>query len=319
MTDLIKQIVRETIENKMCAWQKKPDGYYHEEIYADYRDKMEDSTLKEIMKSEDPEQTFYEKMFEWYQDAEWEIERNLLEAVVASIETAAPTETYDEDEIKDEIREIVSIDYPYEHFLKQEFCVNIFVDTGDGNYDYVLNCVYPHYNGRYGETINDRASIVWLARQQGYTKTELNKALREGDIKDPHGFLESMRQEVINHGSHMAILTFLARMTLEEIFELNELLKLQDRNGKKYAAEERPYCGYILIDKKAECGLHDPWGGGGSILELQLEKDVRLPIRFIRSATVDGGDGHSIRNVYGTDSSIYREDVVKKIHAPKKV
>ena len=319
MTDLIKQIVRETIENKMCAWQKKPDGYYHEEIYADYRDEMEDSTLKEIMKSEDPEQTFYEKMFEWYQDAEWEIERNLLEAVVASIETAAPTETYDEDEIKDEIREIVSIDYPYEHFLKQEFCVNIFVDTGDGNYDYVLNCVYPHYNGRYGETINDRASIVWLTRQQGYTKTELNKALREGDIKDPHGFLESMRQEVINHGSHMAILTFLAQMTLEEIFELNELLKLQDRNGHFYDAEKRPYCGYILIDKKAECGLYDPWGGGGSILELQLEKDVRLPIRFIRSATVDGGDGCSIRNVYGTDSSIYREDVVKKIHAPKKV
>ena len=319
MTDLIKQIVRETIENKMCAWQKKPDGYYHEEIYADYRDEMDDSTLKEIMASEDPEQTFYEKMFEWYQDAEWEIERNLLETVVASIEAAALTETYDEDEIKDEIRELVSIDYPYEHFLKQEFCVNIFVDTGDGNYDYVLNCVYPHYNGRCGETINDRASIVWLARQQGYTKTELNKALREGDIKDPKGFLESMRQEVINHGSHMGILTFLARMTLEEIFELNELMKLQDRNGKKYAAEERPYCGYILIDKKAECGLYDPWGGGGSILELQLEKDVRLPIRFIRSATVDGGDGCSIRNVYGTDSSIYREDVVKKIHAPKKV
>lgn len=319
MTDLIKQIVRETIENKMCAWQKKPDGYYHEEIYADYRDEMEDSTLKEIMKSEDPEQTFYEKMFEWYQDAEWEIERNLLEAVVASIETAAPTETYDEDEIKDEIRELVSIDYPYEHFLKQEFCVNIFVDTGDGNYDYVLNCVYPHYNGRCGETIDDKASILWLARQQGYTKTDLNKALRKGDIKDPHGFLESMRQEVINHGSHMAILTFLARMTLEKIFELNELLKLQDRNGHFYDAEKRPYCGYILIDKKAECGLYDPWGGGGSILELQLEKDVRLPIRFIRSATVDGGDGCSIRNVYGTDSSIYREDVVKKIHAPKKV
>ena len=319
MTDLIKQIVRETIENKMCAWQKKPDGYYHEEIYADYRDEMEDSTLKEIMKSEDPEQTFYEKMFEWYQDAEYEIERNLLEAVVASIETAAPTETYDEDEIKDEIRELVSIDYPYEHFLKQEFCVNIFVDTGDGNYDYVLNCVYPHYNGRCGETIDDKASILWLARQQGYTKTDLNKALRKGDIKDPHGFLESMRQEVINHGSHMAILTFLARMTLEEIFELNELLKLQDRNGHFYDAEKRPYCGYILIDKKAECGLYDPWGGGGSILELQLEKDVRLQIRFIRSATVDGGDGCSIRNVYGTDSSIYREDVVKKIHAPKKV
>ena len=105
-------------------------------------------------------------------------------------------------------------------------------------------------------------------------------------------------------------------MTLEEIFELNELLKLQDRNGHFYDAEKRPYCGYILIDKKVECGLYDLWGGGGSILELQLEKDVRLPIRFIRSATVDGGDGCSIRNVYGTDSSIYR-DVIKKIRAPQ--
>lgn len=319
MTDLIKQIVRETIENKMRAWQKKPDGYYHEEIYADYRDEMGDATLKQILAYEDPWQAFDDKMFEWYHDAEWQIENDLLEAVVASIETGVSDATYDDYEIRKEIRELVLIDYPYEHFLKQQFCVNIFVDTGDGNYDYVLNCVYPHYNGRYGETINDRASIVWLARQQGYTKTELNKALREGDIKDPKGFLESMRQEVINHGSHMGILTFLARMTLEEIFELNELLKLQDRNGHFYDAEKRPYCGYILIDKKAECGLYDPWSGGGSILELQLEKDVRLPIRFIRSATVDGGDGYSIRNVYGTDSSIYREDVVKKIHAPKKV
>ena len=79
------------------------------------------------------------------------------------------------------------------------------------------------------------------------------------------------------------------------------------------------YCGYIIIDEKAECGLYDPWSGGGSVLEVQLEKDVRLPIRFIRSATVDGGDGYSIRDVYGTDASIYREDVVKKIHAPKKI
>ena len=316
MKEVIKQLVREAIDSKMCHWQKKSDGYYHEEIYADYRDEMDDKTLQEIMEAPDPEQRFYEKMFEWYQDAEWEIEHELFKHVMATVEMGIQDAECYEDEVKDYIRELVSIDYPYEHFLKQEFCVNIFVDTGDGNYDYVLNCVYPHYNGRYGETIDDKASILWLARQQGYTKTDLNKALRKGDIKDPHGFLESMRQEVINHGSHMAILTFLVRMTLEEIFELNELLKLQDRNGHFYNAEKRPYCGYILIDKKAECGLYDLWGGGGSILELQLEKDVRLPIRFIRSATVDGGDGYSIRNVYGTDSSIYR-DVIKKIHAPK--
>ena len=317
MTDRIKELVREAIAAKMCAWQKKPDGYYHEEIYADYRDEMDDETATKIIKSNDPHQTFYEKMFEWYQDAEWQIESDIKQYVMEHIEIHAPNEEIDDEEIRDEIRELVSIDYPYEHFLDQELYVNIMVDTGDGNYDYVLNCVYPHYNGVYGETINDKASIVWLARQQGYTKRDLNAALRLGDVKNPNGFLQSMRQEVINGSSHMLTLTFLAKMTLRDLIELNEAIKLQDKDKPHYDATERPYCGFVIIDKKAETGLYDPWNGGGSVFEIQLEKDVRLPIRFIRSALPDGGDGYSVEGVYGMCGSAWR-DVIKKIHKPCK-
>ena len=68
---------------------------------------------------------------------------------------------------------------PEEHYLDQSVCVNIIVDTGDGNYDFVLNDVYPHYNGRYGDIVPEEASVLWLVRQQGFTKRQLNQALRQ--------------------------------------------------------------------------------------------------------------------------------------------
>ena len=55
-----------------------------------------------------------------------------------------------------------------------------------------------------------------------------------------------------------------------------------------------------------------------SLLDIQLEKDVRIPIRFIRSALPDGGDGYSIDSVYGMCGSAWR-DTVKKIHVPNNI
>lgn len=87
-----------------------------------------------------------------------------------------------------------------------------------------------------------------------------------------------------------------------------------------YDATENPYCGYITLDKRTETGLYDPWSGGGSVFEIQLEKDVHLPIRFIRSALPDGGDGrYSVKSVYGMCSSVWRPEMVKEIHLLQKV
>ena len=105
-------------------------------------------------------------------------------------------------------------------------------------------------------------------------------------------------------------------LTLEQLIELNRLIRLQDRNGIHYDARKNPYCGYIIIDKGTETGLYDPWSGGGSVFEIQLEKDVKLPIRYIRSALPDGGDGYSIGSVYGMCGSAWKRGGVKAIHAP---
>lgn len=197
--------------------------------------------------------------------------------------------------------------------------INIMMDTGDGNYDYTLNAHYPcWYGGRQGEAMDDKASLVWLAKQQGYTKGQLRKALDEGDMADPKGFLESVRVEAANMASHMQTLTFLVRMDLEMLMKINRMIQIREEGGRHYDATKYGDYGHITLDKSVECGLFDPWQGGGSVLEIQLDKDVKIPIKYIRSCLPDGGDGYSIESVYGMCGSAWR-DVLKDIHVPVKM
>lgn len=314
MNDELIQRVEEVLEKEL--WRPKKNGVYEEEIYADYRDEMQPKTAIEILQSDNPMEVFCETMWEWYGETEWQYRSDLKKKVIESI--SQNDGEIDEMEIEDLLLDLVCYEYPYDHFLDQTFHVNIMVDTGDGNYDYVLNSVYPSYCGRYDDRIDNKASIVWLAKQQGYTKTQLWKSLRAGDMSNPNGFLESMRVEAANIASHMNVLTFLVEMSFRDLLELNRLIKLQDREGHNFDNTKNPYCGYIIIDKGTDAGLYDPWSGGGSVLEIQLEKDVKLPIRFIRSALPDGGDGkYSIESVYGMMGSAWQRGEVKKIHAPK--
>lgn len=292
-------------------------GEFYIEIYADYSDKMDDKTIAEILASDYPEDTLHEKISECYADADMYVFGEAKNNVMQYLNKMYPDEEFDEDDVLNYIYENVYAKYPEDHYLKQEVYANIFMDTGDGNYDYVLNSVFPHYNGRQGEALNDKASIAWLARQQGYSKKALKNALYYCEYNDSE-FLKSMRAEVHNMGSHMSTLTFLVRLTLEDLIKINKLVKLQDVNGHKYDATENPYCGYIIIDKSVVAGLYDPWCGGGSILEIELDKDVKIPAKYIRQILPDGEDGYSIEGVYGMSGSAWKQNMIKTIHTPVK-
>lgn len=310
--------------DKRWDLKREQDDSFSYEIYVDYRDEMDNKTATEILRSDDPAMALWEKLNEWYFDYRHQLLSELVGAVVGKLvdDDGPYPEGLSEEEsdlVWDLMNELIFFDLPEKHYLDQTFYVNIMVDTGDGNYDYVLNSVYPCYYGEYGARLDDKASIVWLAKQQGYTKTQLWKALKDGDIANPEGFLQSMRQEVANIASHMNTLTFLVEMTLRDLIELNRLVKLQDREGHHYDTTKNPDCGYIVLDKQTMTGLYDPWNGGGSVLEVELERNVRLPIKFIRSALPDGGDGHSIGSVYGMCGSAWKHGGVKLIHCSKKL
>lgn len=321
--DTLNQAVSDILDT-LPGFVRQEDGTFTCEICADYRDEMDSRTAIQILQSYDPMQAFWEQLDEWYQNYQWALGDELEQDVRAKL--TAPDGPYpkglsdeDDEQMLHALHELVLFTLPEEHFMKQTFCVNIMVDTGDGNRDYTLNSVHPCWYGEYNAPIDPKAGIAWLAQTQGYTRGRLKRALRKGDMADPKGFLESMCVELANLSSAMSTVTFLVELDLEQLMELNRLIRFQDRDGVHYDSRKNPYCGYIILDKDTETGLYDPWNGGGSVFEIQLEKDVKLPIKYIRSALPDGGDGYSIGFVYGMCGSAWQSGGVKTIHAPVKL
>lgn len=307
-----KQAAESALES-VC--RRDEHGNFYTEIYADYRDELDDGALKKICNAENPRWAFYDWLDEAYMECRWEYEDQVIKEVLKDEDIAEIVAEEDEDEVRDYLREMFYVKLPEEHFLNQEMLVDILVDTGDLNYDYTLNNFGPHYNARENEPIPEESSLLWLARQQGYSKTQLKEAMRKRPAEK--NFMQSIYDEINNVGSHMNTLTFLVKMTLEEYFNLADAIGRERERNKSYTLIGRRGRGWILLDKTTTAGLYDPWNGGGSILEIRLDKDVRLPIRCIETAKQDGCRGYSIREVYGCNSCLWTE-TLKEIHPMKK-
>lgn len=203
------------------------------------------------------------------------------------------------------VREHIHINFPFDEFLKRTVCVDITVDTGDANYDFTLN---SFYEGK----INDLASTVWLSKQQGYSKTQLNKAYNEGDYSK-NSFLESLVAEYVNECTGINALTFLVKMPLGQaiaILEAKKELEKRITKDEKYCPKKIKDRKYLVLDKDVNCGLIDFWNGSGSLLELKLEKDVKLPIKFVHEISPDSCYKWGFKNIYGCDDSFYEESLI---------
>ena len=304
----IKELVKDYLEENH-AREKKEDGEYHFDIYVDYRDEIGDSTAQEILESDYPRDTLIEKLRDWYQESEWDIIDNLVDDFKEKtdpklFEDANIIEdgNLDDEMIREEFMDAVCVDYPEDWALGQEFCFNIIVSNGDDNYDFWLNTHIIDEDENVDKDA-EKAGLVWLAKQQGHTLDELVEILKNGDIEEPKTFLETVLQEVAN-GYGCEALTFCVKMTLGQAIALKEKME-SNPNGS------------IVIDKRAECGLFDPWGGSGSVLGVACEKDIEIPFTNIWKFYIDKRRSNrydSIHSVYGTDSSLWK-DYLKEIKA----
>ena len=304
----IKELVKDYLAENH-TWCKNANGEYHFEIYVDYRDEIEDSIAQEILESDSPRDTLIERLWDRYQTDEWDIIDNLVDDFMAKtdpklLEDANIIEdgNLDDGDIREEFMDIVYVDYPEDWALSQEFCFNIIVSNGDDNYDFWINEHIIDEDGNVDENA-EKAGLVWLAKQQEYTLEDVVEALKNGDVEEPKTFLETVLQEVAN-GYGCEALTFCVKMTLGQAIALKEQME-SNPNGS------------IVLDKRVECGLFDPWSGGGSVLEIACEKDVDIPFENIWKFYIDERRSNrydSIHNVYGTDSSLWR-DCLKEIKA----
>ena len=302
----IKELVMDYLEEHH-AWEKKDDGYYHFEINVDYHDEIGDSTAQEILENDCPRDALLEKLWDWYQEQEWDIIDNLVDDFQEKVDPELLEDAniiadgnLDDGMIREEFMDAVYVDYPIDWAESQEFCFNIIVSNGDDNYDFWLN---EHIIDDDGNVDKDaeKAGLVWLAKQQGYTLDQVVEVLKDEDNVSTNEFLASVSSEVAN-GYGCEALTFCVKMTLGQAIVLKEKME-SNPNGS------------IVLDKRVECGLLDPWSGGGSVLEIACEKDVEIPFKNIWKFYIDkkrSRNYDSIHNVYGTDDSLWR-DCLKEI------
>ena len=310
--------MEEEAEKLPSVWKK--DNSFVCEIYADYRDELSLKTIEEILESPDPYGAFYETIMEMYSDTVGEYESEIVRDLMKRMpdDFLLPLDDDDIESLFQEwVMENIYFNLPEEHYLQQDVCANITVDVGEGNYDFCGNV--PWIADRDEE--NPRpSSILWLMAQQGYEASVI-----EHCIKNPEHisrfeqtkFMESIHEECISTCSHMNALTFLAKMPLAQLIELNNLMEERNRadeEGMEYPPETRRYTDYIIITKNVTCGLYDPWYGAGSEMDIKLETDVILPIKFIDSAMPDGWRGYKAKEVYGVCDSWWEPNCVTVVN-----
>ena len=288
------------------------------EMYLDYKDTLENSTLYDIMTADNPRETFDELISDWtfdgslyYQDElEKEIKNNLTED-----ETDFFNEHFDE--LNEWFHDNYYFYYDTDHY-NETVKVNIMLDTGNANSDFTRDNIlnYCNYYSNGGRDLKD-SSILWLARQQ--KKAGMLREAIKGKYDGDNKFIKSCIQELEELPSHMATLTFLVNMKLFDYFELREAMSAEKELNKSYILAERKGKGTITISKDTMCGLFDVWYGGGSILEIELDKDVVLPIKCIWKAEIETGKseyGYSVDSVYGLVESAW-DGTVKETHYMK--
>ena len=319
ITESVNKAIAAVLENEYSYCYKK--GMYTDEyiigIDSDYRDRIEDDIITEILETKDPYGNFVEKIYDMYLDEERGIEESIKEAAQEvlrkdaefkallkedeeAIENLMYADFYD-DKIMDciyefEERGIISITYPFRTFEEQEVACDLFIDTGDSNYDFTLNTEFDK-DGK----LPEKASLVWLAKQQGYTKEELERAIAGDEmLLEKSKFLRSVKEEVENTPSDLNALTFLVNIKLGTLMRITKAC-LAVRNARGIPIQESDNEDFMVIGKETMTGLYNWWSGAGSLLEIELERDVKIPLKHIFSFMPDGYMGRygDIENVYG--------------------
>lgn len=323
-TEELDAILREILERETYIQEKDGDMILYE-IYLSYDEQIGDKQLTDISKAEYPIEALDNVAWDWIVNAEDYYYPELLKTIEREIENRNDMVFEDyEDEIRDWVGENVRWDLP-KSFDKQEVDVVISLDVGDMNYDFTCNDVLNWY-GRDNEKneLDPNSPIKWLAKQQRKL-TELKRALKEERLDQSTDFqqekyeyskfVKTTVQELQNVCSAMNTLIFLCKMSVKEFCELKELIKSEEELNKSYHYDERKGTKTFTISKNATCGLYDIWSGGGSVLEIELEKDVVIPTKAIFDIWIDcrgcnaNGRGYDVADVYGICRSAFNGTV----------
>lgn len=297
MEQKLKDLVDEAIVNinDFVFDVEQKDGRFELKysFYADYRDRFSDEDVADALESDDPGELLYSNLEDSYFDFRCDLISQAADDIEMYIEDHSEDglDAEGRSDLFDYLDEAVRFDYDdaWNHYLNEEYKCDITIDVNDID--------FPYNDGEYDY---DLSSVLWLAEQQGYSKEELGRMLNDPDYKMESRFMKSLHAELMNTSSQYNTLTVLVRLRLVDLLYINRLYK-------KGSKEE------ITIGKGATIGLVDFVFGGGSVLNIELEKDLIIPVRYIEECIPDdglrkrGAFDCSVDGIYGLVGSAWKE------------
>ena len=277
------------------------------EIYVDYRDELDKSTIKEIFESDRPLDAFYEIIgdWDWFENANYEYDYIINEQLDLPDEIK---EDY-RSEIFDMLSEQIAYEIPYDHF-DETVGFDVFMhDPESANREYYDMIVFEETDeqdeyGNYKKQLTEINSMLtkFLATQ-GYTAEQFIDYVNNKKSDDK--FLESLVQEILDsdYGDGRGCqVTFLVQAPI------TEMAKVIQEGGK------------IVIPKDAECGLVETFNGSGGTLGIVLKNNIEgsLKEKGKPSYQADGdfevyykdGYHYNVDEIYGLVPSVWNTDVI---------
>lgn len=295
MEEKIYDIIKEILQNSNYIDGKR-DGQYYHTLYLDYNDlKNFDETLmnwfkeEEFVSKEDFYDYLYQYVYEAYEDYESEIYTKIIEEVIEKLQESE-IEDIDEDDIRDYIFDLVFIDYDDVFNMIKNIEIKCYLALTNTNEE--LN----YDLGESGSTyLNDEEisykefeklhnSNIFLCNSQGHSLKELYDYYYEKN-KTNSKFIKSMAQE-ISEAYYGGAFVFLFELDLETFLNI----KFDNPN--------------LIISKYTTCGLFDWVDGAGGTLDVELEKDIKVPSNTYKFYA-DEENRYGINDTYGLTSSAW--------------
>ena len=276
--DLTWEQVEPQVKEAVEAYKKQYDYLFKDgsfELYVDYNDNLDESTIKEIFESDAPKDAFYDIIggWDWFDDA-WEEYKEILK----NLKLDEDIKEGFRDEIMDYLQENVSYSIPFAHF-DQNVNFDIFIhDAEEANREYTGMLSYTETDetdedGDYIKEVDGvNPMLEKLLVSQGYTAEQFIEYFNKGEKGDT--FLDSVVEEINNctydYGNQIV---FLVNAPITEMADAIQ-------NG-----------GTLTIPADAMCGFVNCGNGSGSVLEIKLKQPFTGKLRDMKKPAYQDNSG----------------------------
>lgn len=226
---------------------------------------------------------FLENFYNCYSGLEIDAVNNYIDDFLNTLSLKLKNYCLNNDDILEDLQDIiydnVNIVYPLNDLLNEYIKINIFYKK---DYDDFLVFLLHSQD----LLLRDHYYLKKILKNEDLNindKTQLNHDYENNK------FLKSLIDEIKNlYINSYYQLCFIAKIKIKDYFDLM-------KKNKRF-----------LISKDVYCGLVDRLNGGGSILNIDLQKDIKLSTDQI-ILYVERIDDYTVDNIYGLCSSCFKE------------